>query len=612
MTSHSTLLAFILTSLVGFGKTGLAQETSTPTRLFEFMKQQRERRFERVPREVLAFYYTWYGRPERHNRWVHWDGVKPDQHEIATSTHYPARGAYDSHDPELIDWHIDLAKSNGLTGFIATWWGQRTFDDRAFQVLLERAEQKNFKVTVYWETAPGEGENQVIRAVNDLAYVLQQYGASRAFLKVNGRPVIFVYGRVMGEVPLDSWPAIITGARKRAGDFLLIADGYQAAYARLFDGVHTYNVCGWVQGKPPAELRAYSANSYAGAVKLAKDQGAIACVTIIPGYDDTKIRKPGLNAERQTGQTYRVLWEEAIKADPDWVLITSWNEWHEGSEIEPSWEDGDTYLKLTAPNATRFRRSPFSQATGAAGVAKLAPAKLQALRKLYTGRTIGLLPDFGGDAAFWLLDAGVQLRELSWADLVDPRIFNARQFPLVLHAGGEHYVRTVKTERDVERALQRYLAEGGFLLAIPHLPFPFFYDNAAGGQPANIASQVGFPITGGWESPPASGKLTFHIATSELPGLPVAVPFPQTGDLRWRPAVAARINEGDLYVSLAALREGGGKSLGDGIAYIEHKVPPLAPGRNLYVWMRMPEILGKDQFLLSLFQFAGEKLPKAP
>ena len=46
------------------------------------------------------------------------------------------------------------------------------------------------------------------------------------------------------------------------------------------------------------------------------------------------------------GQTYRVLWEEAIKADPDWVLITSWNEWHEGSEIEPSWEDGDVYVKL--------------------------------------------------------------------------------------------------------------------------------------------------------------------------------------------------------------------------------------------------------------------------
>ena len=53
--------------------------------------------------------------------------------------------------------------------------------------------------------------------------------------------MIFVYGRVMGQVPLASWPMIIEGARAKAGDFLLIADGYQPTFARLFDGVHTYN-----------------------------------------------------------------------------------------------------------------------------------------------------------------------------------------------------------------------------------------------------------------------------------------------------------------------------------------------------------------------------------
>ena len=42
--------------------------------------------------------------------------------------------------------------------------------------------------------------------------------------------------------------------------------------------------------------------------------------------------------ERWNGETYRVLWQEAIAAGPDWVLITSWNEWHEGTEIEPSVE----------------------------------------------------------------------------------------------------------------------------------------------------------------------------------------------------------------------------------------------------------------------------------
>ena len=42
--------------------------------------------------------------------------------------------------------------------------------------------------------------------------------------------------------------------------------------------------------------------------------------------------------ERWGGETYRVLWREAIAAAPDYVLITSWNEWHEGSELEPSVE----------------------------------------------------------------------------------------------------------------------------------------------------------------------------------------------------------------------------------------------------------------------------------
>ena len=107
--------------------------------------------------------------------------------------------------------------------------------------------------------------------------------------------------------------------------------------------MHTYNNCAEVQGKSPEVLRAWAARNYAEAVGLARQHRRISCVTVIPGYDDTKIRKPGLAASRQDGQTYAVLWEEAIRAQPDRVLITSWNEWHEGSEIEPSWEDGDQY-----------------------------------------------------------------------------------------------------------------------------------------------------------------------------------------------------------------------------------------------------------------------------
>jgi len=112
----------------------------------------------------------------------------------------------------VVDAHILEAKSHGVSGFITTWWGQGSYEDRSFAILLASAEQKDFKVSIYWETAPGSGREQIDGAIADLVYLLSRYGSNRAFLKVDRKPVIFVYVRVMGQVPLASWAMIIEGA----------------------------------------------------------------------------------------------------------------------------------------------------------------------------------------------------------------------------------------------------------------------------------------------------------------------------------------------------------------------------------------------------------------
>ncbi len=591
-----------------------------PPTLLQFLKERQVHSGVQAPREVLAFYYTWYGRPERQGGWVHWGGENVAMHDIPESTHYPAQGAYDSHDPAVIDGHIDLAKSHGITGFIATWWGQGVYHDRAFATLLEHAGRKGFKVTVYWETAPGEGAKQVDKAVDDLCYLLKRYGAADAFLKVDGKPVIFVYGRVMNEVPLTSWPAIIQRTRQQSGrDFLLIADGYSDANAQLFDGIHTYNICGWVQGRTADELRRTAATSFSDAVHLARSRGRLSCLTIIPGYDDTKIRKPGLKAERLNGEAYRVLWEEAIKANPDWVLITSWNEWHEGSEIEPSWEDGDRYVKLTSDYARRFLETAPAPASATDKSLGLSEAQAKAMQDLYRGKTIGILPDYGSSAVFWLLTAGIQLKELSWTQTLDPEVLNPKRLPMLLYAGGEHYVRTLREEGDVEAALHRYLSDGGLLIACSHQPYPFCYDQTGRGNIA--AGRLGFPIFGSgpalkganadlsharsWESPPSGTALTFHVNNERLPGLPAQVPFPTDGDRRWRPSIESLVGSDDVYVPLVRLKDAQGNCYGDGIAYIEHRNTSPQGGRNLYVWMRMPDLLGSNDAFFSVFSFAA-------
>jgi len=583
--------------------------------LMDFLRMRQSQLPSSVPvqRKVLAFYYTWYGRPENHGNWIHWGEVNPEEHDISESTHYPAIGAYDSHDLNTIDHHIRLAKDHGVDAFICTWWGQGRFDDRAFEKVLERAKEKDFEATIYWEIAPGEGNTRIANAVDDLVYVLEKYSSHPAFLKLDGKPVIFVYGRVMGQVTMSEWPAIITLAQKRSGkDFLLIADGYQDGYARLFDGIHVYNICGWVQDKKVNELRDLSRESFTDAVAMARKRGRLSCITIIPGYDDTKIRAPGINAQRLGGETYRVLWEEAIAADPDWILITSWNEWHEGSEIEPSWEDGDKYIKMTGDYSARFKAASRTMTPAQLTTPGIAPERARKLRELYGNQVIAILPDFNGEAAFWLIDSGINLKGLTWQSVLDPEQFNVKNFPVLLYAGGEKYTQTVKEKGDVDEAILKYLGEGGLLISIASMPFPFYHNEA--GEVVISAWTFGFAINGtgtsGWEIPPDDVELTFKIDNRILASLPISVPFPKMGDLRWRPNSGADFSSGDIYLPLAQLKDQNGNSYGDGIAYMEHKVVPPENGKNIYVWMRMLDVLNTDDVLYELFRLAGEKMTR--
>lgn len=302
-----------------------------------------------VPKQVLAFYYGWYGNPTVSSRWVHWEKVDETKRTIGSSTHYPTLGAYDSHDPKLVEQHCRWAKEAGITGFIATWWGQGDFHDKGLPLLLDMAEKNGLAVTVYFETTRSG-------TLKDVLYLLEHYAKHPAWLKLNGRPVLFVYGRAVGEIKPEGWLEIIAQANKQfPGGVVFIGDQISKNAARIFDGIHTYNPTGSTARKSPEQIREWAHKTYPKWVETA-GSNRISCVTIIPGYDDATQGRPAPRpiTERHGGKTYEILWEEAIAANPDWVLITTWNEWHEGSEIEPSVEDGDRALKATPEFAKKF------------------------------------------------------------------------------------------------------------------------------------------------------------------------------------------------------------------------------------------------------------------
>jgi Glycosyl hydrolase family 99 len=77
---------------------------------------------------------------------------------------------------------------------------------------------------------------------------------------------------------------------------------------------------------------------------------------VSPGCDDHLVRAPTCVRDRADGQYYASAWQGALSAGPTWaVVVSTWNEWMEATQIEPSVQYGDQYLQLTRQYADAFK-----------------------------------------------------------------------------------------------------------------------------------------------------------------------------------------------------------------------------------------------------------------
>jgi glycoprotein endo-alpha-1,2-mannosidase len=69
-----------------------------------------------------------------------------------------------------------------------------------------------------------------------------------------------------------------------------------------------------------------------------EQQGKLFVPSVGPGYVDIGIRPwNAMNTKRREGgRYYDGLWEHAVASHPSAISITSYNEWGEGTQIEPA------------------------------------------------------------------------------------------------------------------------------------------------------------------------------------------------------------------------------------------------------------------------------------
>ncbi|MFX0062435.1 MAG: hypothetical protein ACFFC7_09635 [Candidatus Hermodarchaeota archaeon] len=307
---------------------------------------------QRILKSVLAFYYPWYGNPEWSGEWIHWQDSNHNPNIINNgtrelpSTNYPSLGAYDSNDPSLVRQHIRMAQAAGIDAFISSWWGINSFEDRALSVLLNQAAASNFSVTVYFETAPYWNLNESTASteiLEALRYIYDNYATHPAFYNVElgnkTEPLIFIY--VARAWSVEFWQNIITQLRTEGKKMFFQGDSQDSSYLNAFDGIHEY---------APLfipDLAEYYTTGFISARLFENHTGdpKMFASTIGPGFDSTAIHPGSAIVDREGGDLFDNLWNWATSIGTDAILITSFNEWHEGSEIENSREYGGQYLE---------------------------------------------------------------------------------------------------------------------------------------------------------------------------------------------------------------------------------------------------------------------------
>ncbi|MCB0125970.1 MAG: SH3 domain-containing protein, partial [Caldilineaceae bacterium] len=286
---------------------------------------------------VLAFYYTWFDE----NTWTY-DKL----------SELPAEPNV-SRDRGVMGRHIDQAKAAGIDAFLVAWYGpggESNQTEPNLAALLDEAAARNFKIGILFETdSPFLGGTGAITGA--LQHAIGVHAAHPAFLRVDGRPVIFFWRPTIYGV--DTWRAIRDQADPGNGT-IWIAEGVDTSYLAVFDGHHLYSNT-W---NPPADLT-YTNQKFAGLVEQGRQAyGAYKfwVATVMPGYNDVRIRPGyGFARDRAGGGYYEQAWQAAIGSNPNWVVITSFNEWPEGTYIEPSAAYGNQYLNLTAAWSGAFK-----------------------------------------------------------------------------------------------------------------------------------------------------------------------------------------------------------------------------------------------------------------
>jgi glycoprotein endo-alpha-1,2-mannosidase len=255
----------------------------------------------------------------------------------------------------------------GIGVVILSWWGQGSFEDNRVWDLLDAADDYGLRVSFYVEPyrrgykseRNANGTRSPFTARDDVKYIMDLYGCHRALHRIDGRPVFFFFAaREYMAGSQENWKLVWDEVHLNARYNPIVIAHDINLRSRIspggWDGGHAYGI---------QEALSQNAN-WKNLAKQYLEAKKLFFFTVSPGYDKTRM-SPGTDpiVSRRNGKLYRDMWKKAIRSrlTSSRVLITSFNEWHEGTSIEPvvpmsisnyTYRDYEGHFGMTGMNAS--------------------------------------------------------------------------------------------------------------------------------------------------------------------------------------------------------------------------------------------------------------------
>ncbi|XP_075058894.1 glycoprotein endo-alpha-1,2-mannosidase [Mixophyes fleayi] len=321
---------------------------------------------------IHIFYYTWYGNPQFDGKYIHWnhDLLKHWDAKIANNyqngkhnppedigaNFYPELGPYSSKDPSVLEAHMKQMRSAAVGVISISWYPPQMSDDNGIPSddllpsVLDMAHKYGLKVTFHIEPYKNRDDRSLR---NNVIYIIDKYGNHPAFYKYktgSGRslPMFYIYDSYITSP--DTWANLLTVSGSQSirntpydGVFiaLLVEEKHKFDIQTSgFDGLYTYFATnGFTYG---------SSHQHWSTLKHFCDTNNLIFIPSVgPGYIDTSIRPWNFKNTRNrvNGKYYETALDAALLVRPSIISITSFNEWHEGTQIEAAVPKKNTRTK---------------------------------------------------------------------------------------------------------------------------------------------------------------------------------------------------------------------------------------------------------------------------